>query len=180
MTDFSASNWDKLALATGKVTLVWSAIHGWIEIMFSHFSEMPVEKAEAIFFEIRNDRTQRAMVMKLIKRSAHKRQDLIDELEKLFDRIDRQSKQRNSATHLLWQRIQWSENKENDRAHTMIRSPHPLRTASWERDISDEIIAQMRDLAKNLEETEALVLDLWQRLLEHSLEERIAKAKDQK
>lgn len=180
MTDYSAENWDALALVTGKVTLQWSAIHGWVEIMFNHFSGMPPDKAESIFFEIRNDRVQREMVVKLVKHTIPERPDLIAELEKLFAKMARQSKRRNEAIHLLWQKHEWTEITENDRMHLIIRSPHLLRKASQEGDITKRVISELGQLADSLQETERLTFDLWRRLMDHHIAVLIEQAKAQR
>jgi hypothetical protein len=173
--EFSPDAWEQLALATGKVTLHWSAIHGWIEIMFGHFSGMTSEKAEAIFFDIRNDRTQRDMVLKLARHSMEEHPELISELEKLFKKIARQSKKRNKVIHLLWQKVEWHDQDARERLQLIIRSPHDLRRKSWSNDIVRQIIKQFDELSHSLQETERLTYDLWRRIFDQHLDDLMSR-----
>ncbi len=95
----------------GSITIVWNDAHEQVFKLFWYFSGMPKPQAEAVFFSLRADSSQRDITKAVIKKhqsypDEHK-QHALDWLKKL----DKRASERNAITHTMWDADSFLEGK---------------------------------------------------------------------
>lgn len=94
----------------GSVTIGWNDCTHFVFEIFMDLSGMPVEKADKVFFGIRNDRTQRKIVRDLAGIALEDKPELRDKLVRVLVDLDKTAGVRNEATHSAWAiQMQWLE-----------------------------------------------------------------------
>jgi hypothetical protein len=95
-------NVDANALVIGQITMQWTTLQVAISHLFRRLSGLDHIRADAIFFCIKSDTTQREMTLALARKVLAPLPELLEKLEKTFDRIGRYSGERNAAAHAMW------------------------------------------------------------------------------
>lgn len=101
-------NIDANALVIGQITMQWTTVQVAISYLFRRLSGLDPTRADAIFFCIKSDTTQREMTLALARKVLTPLPELLEKLEKTFDKIGRYSGERNAAAHAMWV-IKWPE-----------------------------------------------------------------------
>ena len=86
----------------GRVAIAWNDVQRLIYLLFEHFSELPSEKAQAVFGAIGVDRTQRRIVLALGRIAMADDPDLVKRLGKALHALDKMAEERNAAIHTSW------------------------------------------------------------------------------
>lgn len=95
-------NREDISHLIGAVTLLWNSAHGQIFRLFYKVSGMPKPMAEAVFFSLRSDASQRGIARAVCRESPLMDQAWKDEVDSSFSKIDLKSGERNAVIHTIW------------------------------------------------------------------------------
>jgi hypothetical protein len=90
------------ALLIGRVTMQWTTIQAAISQLFRRLSGLDAEKAEAVFFAVKSDSSQRDMTLALARIVLKDQSELLRRVIKLFNLLGELSGERNAVTHAMW------------------------------------------------------------------------------
>jgi hypothetical protein len=86
----------------GRVALAWTDLDQVLGNLFELFSGLTTDKAQAIYFLPKSDRTQREMLRTIAKIALEPHPDLWSSFKSAMDGIDTLSRERNAAMHQSW------------------------------------------------------------------------------
>jgi hypothetical protein len=89
-------------LLLGRITIQWTTIQAAISRVFRRLSGLDAAKAEAVFFAVKSDTSQRDMTLALGRVVLDKHPELLERTIKLFNRLGDLSGERNAVTHAIW------------------------------------------------------------------------------
>ena len=141
----------------GAVTLGWSTAQSAVHALFVTLSGLGLERANAIFFALRQDRAQRDITFALAKATLIKHPDYLERASSLLNQLDKLSSERNAATHSLWF---ISKEQKSALVINQYAKPH------GKLDLADHR-QQFLHLAKNLNEVASGLVSLLVDLSEH-------------
>lgn len=147
----------KHAAMLGGVSLAWNDIHSEVLETFAALSEMPWDRADAIFFALKADQAQRDITIALIKTVLCNSEDVVlrDRGTSLMGQIGSYAGERNIATHAMWV----------TRHPSKTIAPHPFSSRS--KDVRSDYEAQFATLTRRLRKLYIELLDYRSDLSEH-------------
>lgn len=91
------------ATTIGTVTICWNGVQESLFRLFLILSNLPFRTAEAIFFSVRSDSSQRDIVLSVARTELQDYPDLWQATKSLLKCIGELAGERNAAIHTMWQ-----------------------------------------------------------------------------
>ncbi len=95
----------------GAITIVWNDAHEQVFKLFWYFSGMSKDQAEAVFFSLRADSSQRDITKSIIRKHPNHPEEHKAHAIKWITTLDKKSGERNAATHTMWDSKGFMEGK---------------------------------------------------------------------
>lgn len=93
---------DHDALLIGQVTIAWNGVQAMVHAFFLKFSGMPLDKANAVFFALKQDSAQRDITLAVCRTSLGEGASIWPRLKGCFNAIETLAGERNATIHTLW------------------------------------------------------------------------------
>jgi hypothetical protein len=140
MGEIDPTYYTEHAASIGRVTIAWNECQETVFHIFFLLSGMTWENAQAVFFALKSDATQREITIALLPASLATTNDeaLRKKLTCLLNTLGRLSGQRNAATHQMWL------------VDAEKRSIHPHPSMPKRKLLNQDFKAQFEVLACNL------------------------------
>jgi hypothetical protein len=134
------------AALVGRVSIAWNDVQFEIFKLFAAVSGMPEVRAEAVFFALRNDRSQRDITLAAALNALLDNGDLFSRCEAAINDAGKLSGERNAVMHAMWA-TKYPEGHITP--SPFVRGPSKLRKDDFERQFT-ELTETLRNLFRRI------------------------------